>query len=415
MRNLYPFYYIRKLTGGMVITAVCLLFNSLEATAQLAGEDCKFLGNIVAGNVPEGFEGYWNQITPENSGKWGSVESTRDVMSWTALDRAYEFAIDNGFPFKQHTFVWGNQQPGWISGLEATEQKEEVEEWIKQYSERYPETAYIDVVNEPLHAKPDYMNALGGTGETRYDWIVWSFEKAREYLPDAKLLINDYGILNSAANTRDYLDIIEVLQEKSLIDGIGVQAHGLESFGTITIKENLDKLAATGLPIYISEYEVDIVDDQHQLDIYKAQFPLFWNHSAVKGITLWGYIQDQIWKENAYLVKSNGSERPAMEWLKQYLSNTGLSACGEVPTGIEDFEKAGIKVYPNPVQNGRLTLSITHEITAINILGLDGQLVKNIAPSGSNILEANLQVPPGVYIVQMVSNKASVYSKIVVK
>ena len=42
---------------------------------------------------PEDYEHlltYFDQLTPENAGKWGSVEGTRDVMNWTDLDTAYQ-------------------------------------------------------------------------------------------------------------------------------------------------------------------------------------------------------------------------------------------------------------------------------------------------------------------------------------
>src|SRR5436190_5931069 len=95
--------------------------------AQIAEDNCKFLGNIISSSVTADFNNYWNQVTPENSGKWGSVEATKDAMSWDALDVAYSHAKANGFPFKHHNFVWGQQQPSWIAGLSLAEQKVEVE------------------------------------------------------------------------------------------------------------------------------------------------------------------------------------------------------------------------------------------------------------------------------------------------
>ena len=59
-------------------------------------------------HVRSDFLQYWDQITPENEGKWASVEATRDVYNWSGLDRAYNFAKQNNIPFKQHTFIWGN-------------------------------------------------------------------------------------------------------------------------------------------------------------------------------------------------------------------------------------------------------------------------------------------------------------------
>ena len=37
----------------------------------------KWLGNIYSSPQIENFTSYWNQVTPENAGKWESVEGTR--------------------------------------------------------------------------------------------------------------------------------------------------------------------------------------------------------------------------------------------------------------------------------------------------------------------------------------------------
>ena len=47
----------------------------------------KYVGNIdTRGQVRSDFVDYWDQLTPENAGKWGSIEGTRDQMRWTSLD-----------------------------------------------------------------------------------------------------------------------------------------------------------------------------------------------------------------------------------------------------------------------------------------------------------------------------------------
>jgi endo-1,4-beta-xylanase len=82
-------------------------------------------------------------------------------------------------------------------------------------------------VNEPIHIIPSYSAAIGGAGSTGWDWVIWSFQKARLHCPNSKLLINDYDILNNAANTNSYLIIINLLKARNLVDGIGVQSHHL--------------------------------------------------------------------------------------------------------------------------------------------------------------------------------------------
>ena len=313
----------------MIFVIVVLI--AIQANGQAAKGKCKFLGNITAGSVPDDFKKYWNQVTPENGGKWGSVEAIRDVMNWTALDLAYNYAKDNNLPFKQHTLVWGQQQPGWISTLPAEEQKEEVDEWIKAFCQRYPETDFIDVVNEPLHAVPNYATALGGSGTTGWDWVVWTFEKARDYCPNSKRVLNDYNILSNDTATATYLKIVNLLQDKDLIDIVGEQGHFLETTPSATIKKNLDRLTAAGLPIHISEYDVNLADDHAQNQKYQEQFPVLWEHPGVHGVTLWGYQQNRIWRKNAYLIRADGSVRPALTWLINYVeTNKGGTFCNPV-------------------------------------------------------------------------------------
>ena len=314
----------------------CLL---LPASPTLCGPIAegspKFLGNIIASRaaVPSNFKDYWNQVTPENAGKWASVESRRGVMNWTQLDVAYHYAKDNNLPFKEHTFVWGNQEPDWIDSLTPEEQRIEVEEWIKAFAERYPETDMIDVVNEPLSRPASYREALGGSGASGWDWVVWAFEKARQYCPKAKLFINEYNVENFEERTDQYVQIISVLNARDLIDGIGIQSHYFSIQGGTsadTIRKNLDKLAATGLPLYSTELDIT-GNDSIQLADYERLFPLFWKHPAVVGVTLWGWLQGNTWEDSTFLIRSSGVERPALKWLRDYVARSGIALPPPVP------------------------------------------------------------------------------------
>jgi endo-1,4-beta-xylanase len=323
-------FVVRALRRALVCTgAVALLGVAGLAQAQLAMGKPKFLGNIIAGSVPSNFSAYWNQVTPENAGKWGSVEATRNQMNWGPLDTAYNYARANGFPFKQHTFVWGAQEPGWIGSVSASTQAYEVEEFMRLYCQRYPQTQYIDVVNEPISQPASYRNALGGAGSTGWDWIVWSFQKARQHCPSAKLLLNEYGIINDATKLNRYKGIVNILKARGLIDGVGIQAHhfSMDNLSAATMKANLDSLAQTGVPIFVSELDMT-GDDSTQLARYQRLFPGLWTHPGVAHVTLWGYIEGQTWVNNTHLVRRDGSERPAMAWLKNYVRTTTIGGGG---------------------------------------------------------------------------------------
>ena len=281
-----------------------------------------FVGNITtSGRVREDFVEFWDQITPENEGKWGSVEPQRDQMNWAGLDRVYAYAKEHGIPFKQHTLVWGSQQPNWIGSLPAAQQREEVEEWIRLFCERFPDVQMIDVVNEPPpHTSPVYLNAIGGTGASGYDWIVQSFKWARQYCPNAILILNDYNTIEYGGDNTRIIDIVNKIKAAGApIDAIGAQAHDAYKLSTDTVRGFIDKLAPTGLPVYISEYDIDLVSDAEQQRVMQSQMTMFYNHPSVKGITIWGYVSGATWKPNTGLMSSSGTQRPAMTWLMDFL------------------------------------------------------------------------------------------------
>jgi len=310
----------------------------------LAQGSPKFLGN-VKDNGDNNFAKHWNQLTPGNEGKWASVAGSIDTTrwNWSGLDNLYNYAKSNGMLFKDHTLVWGAQQPSWINSLSKEEQLKYIETWMRQVGKRYPEMDMIDVVNEAIatHNPPDgandranYKAALGGDGVTGYDWVIKSFELARKYMPPtAKLILNDYGIINDDNATSIYLKMIYLLKERGLIDGIGVQCHRFEiqNASLATLKNNLNRLAATGFAIYISEMDLgdgdDVApyDDQLQLQKYQQIFPIFWEHPSVVGVTLWGSLQDKMWQKTCHLINSDGTWRPALKWMAQYIKDTPVA------------------------------------------------------------------------------------------
>ncbi len=295
----------------------------------LADGQPKFLGCAYSTDQAPNFDFYWNQVTPENAGKWGSVEGSRDNMNWIGLDAAYNLAKSNGLPFRFHVLIWGNQQPSWIENLSTEEQLVEIREWFEAVAERYPQIEYLEVVNEPLHDPPrgvgngNYIDALGGDGDTGWDWVLNAFRMAREIFPSTtKLMINDYSIVNSSTNVFNYIKIIDLLKAENLIDAIGAQGHAFSTRGSAAeMKQNLDLLSGTGLPIHITEMDIDGPTDQIQLSDYQRIFSTFWEHRGVVGITLWGW-RPGLWRdaEGAYIIFESGVERPALEWLREYTS-----------------------------------------------------------------------------------------------
>lgn len=298
----------------------------------LATGSSKFLGSVHSTSQVVNFPAYWNQVTPENAGKWGSVEGTRNVMNWGQLDAAYNFAKSNGFPFRMHVLIWGSQQPAWIEALTPAEQLAEIRQWFAAVAARYPDIDYLEVVNEPLHQPPsgaigegrgNYIAALGGSGTTGWDWILNSFRIAKEYFPDTPLVLNDYSVTNTNQSAIAYLGIVNLLRTEDLVDIVGIQGHAFETtVSATTTRTNLDRLATAGLPLMVTEMDIDGLTDVQHLDSFRRIFPVFWEHPAVMGVTLWGY-RPGMWRtdQGAPLTYSNNFERPALAWLRRYVQD----------------------------------------------------------------------------------------------
>src|SRR5690606_29181926 len=108
---------------------------------------------------------------------------------------------------------------------------------------------------------------------------------------------------------------VDVLHERDLIDGIGVQAHFLERADLDVVETNLDSLAATGLPIYVSEFDVNFADDARHANRLAELFSIFWSNPSVVGVTHWGHLEGSVWQADAYLVRTDDTTRPGLDWL----------------------------------------------------------------------------------------------------
>ena len=320
--------------------ALCLLaacgLVSLQASAQLSTNPDKFLGNITTdwpGSMNyDGFtySDYWNQVTPENGTKWGTVEGTRNSYYWGGADPAYNYARQKGFPFKFHCLVWGSQYPGWIKNLSAEERYKAIVKWMDTVKKKYPNLEMIDVVNEAVegHQADSYLmsEALGGKGETGYDWIIRAFEMAHERWPDAILIYNDFNTFQW--NTDQFIDLVRTLRDAGApIDAYGCQSHDLGGVNQATFKAAMTKIQdALKMPMYITEYDIGDTNDANQKWNFQQHFPVMWEADYCAGVTLWGWFYGHTWIKDDNTGESGISglikdkkERSALTWLREYM------------------------------------------------------------------------------------------------
>ena len=332
-------------------------FFVMPASAQLSQNPNKFLGNITTrgqveagGGVPS-YHTLWNQITCENESKWASVEGTRGSFNWSGADRAFNYAQQHNFTHKFHALIWGAQYPNWLESLSPKERFSAITNWFDHAKEHYKTLPMIDVVNEAVGnhqpGNPMMKASLGGGGKTGYDWLIKAFEMAYERWPDAILIYNDYNSIRW--NVNEYIDLVKTLRNAGApIDAYGNQSHELSDISTSELSRVLKQQQdALQMPMFITELDIAKENDNQQKAQYEAILPLMWEAPYCAGVTLWGYVLGATWVDNTGLYR-NGTERPAMTWIKEYMqTDAAKNAVGPFP-GTK--KEASVYIRPAALQ-----------------------------------------------------------------
>lgn len=253
----------------------------------------------------------FNMAVDEWAMKWPAWEKPEDrQIAMSSL----EWVRAQGIPVRGHALVW----PSWRRSPASARALENDPEALRAaVARRVTEAASDyrgkvvdwDVVNEP-YTHYDILEILGR--DVMADW----FKLARAADPDAVLYLNEAGVPNSPPSHERY-DIlvkdVKRLQELGApIGGIGLQGH----FGrTLNSPEDLlgiyDKVAATGLPIRITEFDVDVPDDTRlQADYYRDFLIATFSHPSINGVLQWGFWSQQHWKPAAALYDKDWNITP---------------------------------------------------------------------------------------------------------
>ncbi|GAB5442847.1 MAG: hypothetical protein Fues2KO_31960 [Fuerstiella sp.] len=260
-----------------------------------------------------------------------------------------------------------------------------------------------NVLNEPLHETyfSDLFVNAGLYANRRATWKDY-FVRADALRPDARLLINDYNILNygSDAAAIQYRDLInDLLADGAPIDRIGVQAHFARGdVSKADMQRRLDILAETGLTIEITEF--DTRDDASQLSpaqqqrIFEDLLEVSFAHPAVDGFIMWGFWDPGHWRGNGPLYDQDWNiKAEAAPWFdlvhgdwKTELSNLAVDA-------------AGRWTAPAGVFSGTYRITATHDSRSTTIedcdLSTNGDVLITIGQPTLSLTVGDTSIPEG--------------------
>lgn len=165
-----------------------------------------------------------------------------------------------------------------------------------------------DVVNEN-YAHTDATDILGRAALA--DW----FRIAARETPRTRLFYNDYVMFQGDGPGSPSETLFSILSDLKAagapIGGIGEQAHfGGNPPGPEAVLAKLDRFATLGLPIQITEFDIDTADRDLQVAWTRDFLTTVFSHPAVTGVICWGFWEGSHWKPRAAFWDRDWNLRP---------------------------------------------------------------------------------------------------------
>jgi endo-1,4-beta-xylanase len=312
----------------------------------------------------------YNKVVLENDLKWQQWESAKgsapgSVHLGPQTFAALEWLKSNKIPVRGHYVSWGPVEK-FESYLKHRDAPEEFrQELFAHIREKVPGVGELvgewDVVNHPLGWR--HTLTLGELfGQEVYVDIA---KLARKLNPEARLYINEGGILPSKKSSREqrinYEKLIQHLIDRGApLDGVGFMGHFDHDSLTspAEILRILDRFASLGLPLQITEFDVRFgkkgmpynfseAELQLQADYTRDFMTAVFSHPAVEGVVMWGFWEGQHYNPSAALyrkdwtVKPNGrvwEELVFKEWWTDERGQTGEDGLFAVGGFLGDYE-----------------------------------------------------------------------------
>ncbi|MFJ6442253.1 endo-1,4-beta-xylanase [Streptomyces sp. NPDC091649] len=281
----------------------------------------------------------FNSVTAENEMKIDATEPQRGRFDFTAADRVYNWAVQNGKQVRGHTLAWHSQQPGWMESLSGSTLRQAMNDHIKGVMAHYKgRIAQWDVVNEAFADGSSGARRDSNLQRSGNDWIEVAFRTARAADPAAKLCYNDYNVENwTWAKTQAMYAMVRDFKQRGVpIDCVGFQAHfNSGSPYHSNFRTTLQNFAALGVDVAITELDIQGAPAATYAAVTNDCLAV----PRCLGITVWGVRDSDSWRSehSPLLFNDDGSKKPAYASVLNAL-NGGSST---PPTGSGEIKGVG--------------------------------------------------------------------------
>ncbi|KAL5522844.1 hypothetical protein ACEPAG_8862 [Sanghuangporus baumii] len=263
----------------------------------------------------------YSMMTPENDMKWENIEPQQNVFNFTGGDEIVRFAKSVNARVRGHTFEWQNQLAPWVNdSLTATQLDRALENHIKTVLNHYRGKLYaFDVINEMISDNTPNETFKDNIWTRKFGEIAMpkALQYAREADKNIKIYINDYGTegINSKSDTL-YNVVQGFIRDGVPVDGIGFQCHFTLGQVPTTIAENMQRFAALGLDVAVTEVDINMRGPANETALAQ-QARDYWtvvnacvSTNRCVGVTTWGVSDDHSWLPNGNALPFNAQKQP---------------------------------------------------------------------------------------------------------
>lgn len=252
----------------------------------------------------------FNYGVDEYAMKWPAWENEQNREK--AL-KSLEWMTQRGIKVRGHCLVW----PSWRFTPASLKQlandpaalRQRIADHIASVTQAFAgKVTEWDVINEPYNNN-DLMKILG------YEEMAEWFKLARKGDPTARLYLNETSVPTSPLGDIHYDTLYEhaqlIQKNGGDLGGVGMQAH----FGSVLtppehLKKIYDRFAGLGVPVQITELDIDVHDEQVQADYMRDFLTMSFSHANINGIMLWGFWAKQHWRPSAAFYTADWKLRP---------------------------------------------------------------------------------------------------------
>lgn len=270
-------------------------------------------------------------IVCENEHKWPATEPAEGRFDFRAGDAIVAFAEQNRMAMRGHTLFWASPRwlPRWVTNYDlgsapaskaASLITTHVQTVARHYGDRIPTW---DAVNEAIDNDTGQLRDTVLSKPLGVQCVDIAFRAAREALPKAKLVYNDFMSWDAgrtaAAHRDGVLRLLEGMKARNVpVDALGIQGHiggggqpGSGGFGALdesAWRRFLDEARGMGLTFQITELDVQdrglpaevTTRDREVAAHTKAFLDMMLSYKEVDQVLTWGLVDHQSWVQSFF-------------------------------------------------------------------------------------------------------------------